>query len=69
MIHTSGAPQLWRTARSLKFLKATSRKAVKNGWMNSPGHRSNILSSDFAYIGVGCYEANGRLYWTQIFAG
>ncbi|MFQ9425354.1 MAG: CAP domain-containing protein [Anaerovoracaceae bacterium] len=37
--------------------------------MNSPGHRSNILSSDFAYIGVGCYEANGRLYWTQIFAG
>ncbi|MFR8235885.1 MAG: CAP domain-containing protein [Anaerovoracaceae bacterium] len=44
-------------------------QAVMNGWMNSPGHRSNILSSDFAYIGVGCYEANGRLYWTQIFAG
>lgn len=42
---------------------------VMNGWMKSPGHRSNILNATFSYIGVGCYEANGRLYWTQIFAG
>lgn len=46
-----------------------SPEEVMNGWMNSPGHRSNILNATFSYIGVGCYEANGRLYWTQIFAG
>lgn len=42
---------------------------VMNGWMNSEGHRANILSPDFAYIGVGCYVSNGSYYWTQIFAG
>ena len=39
--------------------------AVVNGWMNSPGHRANILNSSFTEIGVG-YVANGN-YWTQMF--
>ena len=42
---------------------------VMNAWMNSAGHRKNILNSNFTMIGVGCYKSNGRLYWTQIFAG
>lgn len=42
---------------------------VMNAWMNSSGHRSNILNSKYTKIGVGVYEAeNGRLYWTQLFA-
>lgn len=41
---------------------------VMNGWMNSPGHRANILNAKFTKIGVGYYVgANGRKYWTQIF--
>ena len=40
-------------------------KAVVDGWMNSSGHRANILSSSFTQIGVG-YEASGH-YWTQMF--
>ncbi len=40
-------------------------QAVVNGWMNSPGHRANILSSSFTKIGVG-YVADGN-YWTQMF--
>ena len=44
-------------------------EAVMNAWMNSDGHRSNILSSNYKSIGVGCYVYNGTLYWTQIFAG
>ena len=40
-------------------------KAVVDSWMNSPGHRANILSSSFTHIGVG-YVADGR-YWTQMF--
>lgn len=40
---------------------------VMNSWMNSSGHRANILSNSFTHIGVG-YEANGN-YWTQMFIG
>ena len=39
--------------------------AVVNAWMNSSGHRANILSPSFTHIGVG-YMADGR-YWTQMF--
>ncbi|MEW9122764.1 MAG: CAP domain-containing protein [Thermotaleaceae bacterium] len=41
---------------------------VMKGWMNSPGHRNNILSSNFTEIGVG-YVVNGKgtAYWTQMF--
>ena len=38
---------------------------VVRGWMNSPGHKANILSSDFTHIGIG-YDKNGN-YWTQQF--
>jgi len=40
---------------------------VVNAWMNSPGHRANILNASFTEIGVG-YVANGN-YWTQMFIG
>jgi uncharacterized YkwD family protein/spore coat assembly protein SafA len=41
---------------------------VMNGWMNSPGHRSNILSPAYNEIGVGLAKsANGKYYWTQLF--
>ena len=42
---------------------------VVDGWMNSEGHRKNILSASFNRIGVGCYESRGVLYWTQFFIG
>ena len=42
---------------------------VVNGWMNSEGHRKNILSASYTKIGVGCYSANGVLYWSQFFIG
>lgn len=41
--------------------------AVMNAWMNSSGHRANILSEKFGKVGIGCYEVNGTLYWTQVF--
>ena len=41
---------------------------VMNGWMNSPGHRSNILSPSYTQIGVGMAKnSSGVLYWTQMF--
>ncbi|MET9405245.1 CAP domain-containing protein [Streptomyces sp. NPDC002935] len=43
---------------------------VVRGWMNSPGHRANILKRDFTHIGIGL-AGGGRAgtYWTQLFGG
>lgn len=41
---------------------------VMNSWMNSPGHRSNILNRTYNQIGVGVAKSsNGTFYWTQMF--
>jgi uncharacterized protein YkwD/stress response protein SCP2 len=41
---------------------------VVEGWMNSPGHRANILKPDFTHIGIG-FAGGGQkgTYWTQLF--
>ncbi|MEU6146753.1 CAP domain-containing protein [Streptomyces sp. NPDC047081] len=41
---------------------------VVEGWMNSPGHRANILKPDFTHIGIG-FAGGGQAgtYWTQLF--
>ena len=45
-------------------------EAVMNGWMNSSGHRANILSSAYTHIGVGyAKDSKGNTYWVQIFKG
>ena len=40
-----------------------------NDWMNSSGHRANILSENFDYIGVGYTMVDGHPYWVQLFTG
>lgn len=41
---------------------------VMNGWMNSEGHRANILNSSYTEIGVGYVtDSNGGTYWVQMF--
>lgn len=40
---------------------------VMNLWMNSAGHRSNIMSSSSTTIGIGCVKVNGVYYWVQCF--
>ena len=48
----------------------TSPAQVVNSWMNSQGHRENILSTKFTDIGIGvAKDSNGTLYWTQMFIG
>lgn len=42
-------------------------QTVMTAWMNSPGHRANILNASYTQIGVG-YVADGN-YWTQLFLG
>ena len=48
------------------------KKLAKNlvdGWMNSPGHRANILHSGFKYLGVGIARSGDSVYATQNFGG
>lgn len=45
-----------------------SPEEVMNAWMNSAGHRANIMNPNFTTIGVGYYEnTNGTDYWCQLF--
>lgn len=46
-----------------------SPQSTCRGWMNSPGHRANILDSDYTYIGAGFARGGpyGR-YYVQVFA-
>lgn len=42
-------------------------EAVMTAWMNSSGHRANILNPSFTAIGVGYYQNGGTNYWSQLF--
>lgn len=45
-----------------------SPEQVMNAWMNSDGHRANILNKNFKNIGVGYYQdEQGVNYWVQLF--
>ena len=57
----------YRTAGENIARGQASPQAVVNAWMNSSGHRANILNASFTQIGVG-YVADGH-YWTQMFIG
>ncbi len=45
-----------------------SAEEVMDGWMNSSGHRANIMNKNYKNIGVGYYQdARGVKYWVQLF--
>ena len=57
----------YRTAgENIAYGQRTPQDVV-NAWMNSSGHRANILNASYTQIGVG-YASNGH-YWTQLFIG
>ena len=63
----------WRSCGENIAAGQKTPQQVVTAWMNSPGHRANILSENFTYLGVGFYYdyngANGtyRYYWAQNF--
>ena len=44
-------------------------QAVMSAWMNSDGHRKNILGKSYTQLGVGYVYNNGSPYWVQLFKG
>ena len=71
-----GTPWARMRAQGVRFGAAAENIArgqrtpasVHNSWMNSPGHRANILRRGLRRIGVGFVDCNGGRYWTQVFA-
>lgn len=54
-------------AENVAYGQPTPQSVVRD-WMNSPGHRRNILAPSRSQIGVGmAYSSGGRPYWTQVF--
>lgn len=52
---------------NIAIMKKTP-KAVMDLWMDSPGHRSNILGEYYTSMGVGAVTVNGTCYWVQCFS-
>lgn len=58
----------YRTAAENIAYGQRTPQAVMDAWMNSSGHRANILNANVKEIGVGAATAsNGTIYWTQMF--
>ncbi|MEH1169884.1 CAP domain-containing protein [Micromonospora sp. CPCC 205539] len=57
----------WRSYGENVAWNQKTPTAVMDAWMNSSGHRANILNCSFTEIGVGIASSNGP-YWTQVFA-
>lgn len=58
----------YRAAGENIAMGQSTPQAVVDAWMKSPGHRANIMSTQFTEIGVGyAFGGSGRHYWTQMF--
>lgn len=59
-----------RCAENIARTGSPSAQGVMDAWMNSQGHRANILNPNLTSIGVGIVQgSDGRWYWTQNFGG
>ena len=59
----------WRTWGENIAAGQRSAASVVQAWMNSPGHRANILKPNFTHMGLGYVtNSSGTPYWTQVFA-
>lgn len=66
MTALDGAGVFYQTAGENIAVGYKTPEQVVAGWMNSEGHRKNILNPKFTAIGVGYLEGG---YWTQFFIG
>jgi uncharacterized protein YkwD len=52
-------------------VRSTTAEVVVNGWLDSPGHCSNIMDTQYTEMGI-AYLVNRKsdagIYWTQVFA-
>lgn len=70
--HTRPTGSACFTANSLMYGEniaygSSTAAGVMNQWMNSSGHKANILGSGYTSIGIGCVKFGGVYYWVQCF--
>ena len=70
--HTRPNSSTCMTANSLMIgenvaINQENAAEVMDSWMNSEGHRANILTENYTTIGVGCFKNNGIITWVQCF--
>ena len=58
----------WQTAGENIARGDMTPAVVERAWMNSPGHRANILNPNYTHIGVGVFRDGNNTSWTQLFA-
>lgn len=67
------APSCGAAGENLAMSKgagSTDPQYIVNLWMNSSGHRANILRASFTQVAIAAYQApDGSVYWTQLFTG
>jgi uncharacterized protein YkwD len=65
------AGYLWQTVGENISAGAASAQGVVQGWLDSPGHCSNLMRAEFREMGIG-YDTNPKtragIYWSQVFA-
>ncbi len=65
----TAAGYAWSSAGENIAMGQPDPASVMNAWMNSAGHRANILNCGYKNLGVGlAYNSRGTPYWTQDFA-
>jgi uncharacterized protein YkwD len=64
---TTAAGYRWATYGENIARGQSTAESVMNSWMNSDGHRANILNCSFKDIGVGLHQGPGGPWWTQNF--
>lgn len=78
--HERPCGRRWSTAITIGYNCAaenlaagqTTPSSVVNAWMNSEGHRKNIMNPNYTQVGVACYHDSClpyRYYWAQLFIG
>ena len=71
--HTRPDGSQWYTVSSLahgeNIIMGTGMDADRamTDWMNSQGHRDNILDGSYGSLGVGCCQSGREIYWVQLF--
>lgn len=64
---SASGENIWMSSGDRSTARDLAKKMV-DGWMNSPGHRKNILSDDFSHTGIGVCQNGAETRATQVFA-
>lgn len=60
-------PKVWGENIAAGTYPGYGPNEIMDEWMNSTGHRQNILKNDYKSIGIGCFRYRGGAYWVQLF--